>query len=96
MMQLLGYRTRGALSAAEALTSFEEQKPAVVLADLSLGDADGVDLIQHLHGMDPEVRYFLLSGDPGLIGKERPLPPCVEGFLAKPVTLDALTQVLKE
>ncbi|MDY6984328.1 MAG: hypothetical protein SV422_14675, partial [Pseudomonadota bacterium] len=74
----------------------EENKPSVVLADLSLGDADGAQLIQHMHSRDPEVRYFLLSGDPGLIGQERPLPPCVEGFLAKPVTLDALTHALKD
>jgi len=96
LLQLLGYRTRGALSAAEALAMFEEQRPAVVLADLSLGDADGTDLLQHMNSISPDVRYFLLSGDPGLIGHERPLPACVEGFLAKPVTLDALTTALKD
>lgn len=96
LLQLLGYRTRGAISAAEALACFDEQKPTVALVDLSLGDADGAQLIQHMHSRDPEVRYFLLSGDPGLIGHERPLPPYVEGFLAKPVTLDALTHALKD
>jgi signal transduction histidine kinase len=96
LLQLLGFRTRGAQSAAEALSLFEQQQPALVLADRGLGDADGAELLQHLHDLAPDVRYFLLSGDSGLIGQQKPqLPPGVEGFIAKPVTLDSLTEALK-
>jgi signal transduction histidine kinase len=96
LLQLLGYRTRGALNASEALAFFDEQKPSVVLSDLNLGESDGGELVQHMRNIAPEVRYFLLSGDPGLIGQKNPvLPPGVEGFIAKPVTLDMLTAALK-
>ncbi len=97
LLQLLGYRTRGAHSAAEGMALFEQQKPALVLADRGLGDADGVQLLQHLHDLAPDVRYFLLSGDSGLIGPQKPpLPTGIEGFVAKPVTLESLTAALKD
>ncbi|HHX82694.1 MAG TPA: response regulator, partial [Pseudomonadaceae bacterium] len=62
LLSLLGYHPRGVHSAEEALSLFEEKRPEVVLADLDLGDSDGLQLLKELHMLAPELRYFILSG----------------------------------
>jgi two-component system, sensor histidine kinase and response regulator len=91
LLQMLGHDVRGAFNAAAALQMFNEKTPTLVFADLGLGDCDGVGLLQQLHALEPDVRYFVLSGnDPA----RQQLPDYIEGFIPKPVTLDTLTAAL--
>jgi CheY-like chemotaxis protein/anti-sigma regulatory factor (Ser/Thr protein kinase) len=91
LLQIMGYEVRGAHTGAEALALFSERRPSVVLADLGLGDVDGMRLLKQLHAQAPDLRYFVLSGN---IAAKDNLPEYIEGFLAKPVTLDALLAAL--
>ncbi|MES2605437.1 MAG: response regulator, partial [Pseudomonadota bacterium] len=92
LLQLLGYQTRAAHDKTEAMALFNEQTPHQVVADLNLGDTDGMDLLHQLHGRAPDVRYFVLSGN--LATGQRELPSFLQGFIAKPVTLDTLSAAL--
>ncbi|HSY40231.1 MAG TPA: response regulator, partial [Polyangia bacterium] len=43
-----GFEVQAAASGAEAWTRFQEARPDVVLLDLVLGDADGLDLLRRM------------------------------------------------
>jgi len=96
----LGYEVRFAKDGLEAIRQYEEAaqkgKPFdVVIADLTVRDGmGGKELIEQLHGMDPQVRAIISSGysnDPVLSDFRK------HGFLgvvAKPYRVEELCAVL--
>jgi DNA-binding NarL/FixJ family response regulator len=46
---------------AEALTAISAARPEIVLVDISLGRANGLDLAKTIHRMDPELPILVLS-----------------------------------
>jgi two-component system OmpR family response regulator len=57
-----GYRVTSAGSAAEALRACKEEPPDLIIADLQLGDADGLELIAKLKGIVADMPVILLTG----------------------------------
>ncbi|MES2625076.1 MAG: response regulator [Pseudomonadota bacterium] len=92
LLQLMGHDVTGAHNQREAIDFFEQTQPTIVLADIHLGDSDGLALLQQFSARASDVRYFVLSGDRADIADE--LPPYIEGFITKPVTLGMLSSVL--
>lgn len=80
-----GARLRRADCQAAALRHLRAYRPAVVIVDIGLPDADGVALIAALAAMRPRVPVVLgISGDPDRRGDA--LAAGADGFLAKPVS----------
>ena len=48
-------------SGAEAWTRFQETRPDVVLLDLVLGDADGLDVLRKMKQEAPDTKVILIS-----------------------------------
>jgi signal transduction histidine kinase len=92
LLRLSGYEVNGAHNQREAIESFQQMKPTIVLADVHLGDCDGLTLLKQFSLQAPGVRYFVLSGDSNILGDEP--PSYIEGFISKPVTLDMLSSAL--
>jgi CheY-like chemotaxis protein len=57
-----GYRTTAAASAAEALKVGRQDPPDLIIADLQLEDADGLEMIAELKAMLPDKPVILLTG----------------------------------
>jgi UDP-3-O-[3-hydroxymyristoyl] N-acetylglucosamine deacetylase len=57
-----GYRTVTTTSGAEALTLYEERRPAVVFLDIWLADRDGLETLQALRESDPAAAIIMMSG----------------------------------
>jgi len=57
------YDTRTAATAAEARRTFEEWRPDVVLLDLLLPDADGLDVLRAFKDRQPDSEVIVLTGD---------------------------------
>jgi CheY-like chemotaxis protein len=57
-----GYRVAGATSAAEALQSVREDKPDLVITDLQLEEADGLQMVSRLKVALPDTPVILLTG----------------------------------
>jgi DNA-binding NarL/FixJ family response regulator len=56
------FRVSGeAASGSEALTLFEKQQPDVVLLDLEMPGMDGVEVIQRLRRLQPDVRIVVFT-----------------------------------
>ena len=57
-----GYRTTAVASAAEALLVGQHDPPDLMVADLQLEDADGLEMIAELKAMLPDEPVILLTG----------------------------------
>ncbi len=97
-LERFGYRVLLAAHGAEALERFAERRGEVglVLTDLAMPVLDGFALVRALEALAPGVRVVLSSGHEldaaggGLEG------PGSHLFLAKPYTVEALLQVVRE
>jgi len=57
-----GYTTLTTTSGQEALSLYEEKRPAVVFLDIWLADRDGLETLQALRETDPSAAVVMMSG----------------------------------
>ena len=95
VLTLEGYRVTAVTSAAEAKKIATSDRPDLVSTDLQLEDSDGLQLVEQLKGMYPDLPVILLTGvffDPKVI--EGSLSKKVSGYLSKTAPLkDFLAEV---
>jgi DNA-binding response OmpR family regulator len=84
-----GYETRCAVSVAEAVTSLQATRPALVLLDIDLPDGSGWEVLRDMRARYSEdVAVIVMSAlrpNPRLVGDLR----CA-GFLEKPFPMESL------
>jgi CheY-like chemotaxis protein len=98
MLDLLGYQAKVAYGALTAITKFTQRFPDVILLDIHMAGMNGVEVCRFIR-RDPRTAHLpvlAMSSDnqPALIASVREAG--ANGFLAKPISLDALEQVLHE
>lgn len=90
MLRHMGYEVVATGSANEALQLAEARRPALVIADIVLGQSlDGVTLVQRLLAADPSLAVVLISGYPQSHFDLTELPPGVQ-FVPKPFSAAGL------
>jgi PAS domain S-box-containing protein len=91
LLNKLGYQALEAAGGEEALRVYREQGPKIdlVLLDLIMPGLNGIQTLERLREMDPDVRVLLCSGYGDKAGEN--LSADVE-FIAKPYTLEFLSQ----
>jgi two-component system OmpR family response regulator len=57
-----GYRVTAAASASEAFKACRDEPPDLIIADLQLGDADGLEMIGKIKVILPDKPVILLTG----------------------------------
>ncbi|GAB1489420.1 hypothetical protein MASR2M8_18730 [Opitutaceae bacterium] len=62
MLGASGYRVLSVGSRLEAIRVVEREKPDLIIADLQLGEADGLDAIDSLRVLIPGTPVMLLTG----------------------------------
>lgn len=95
-LELQGARVYGAVSAEEAVRTFVQQRPDVLIADLALGQADGIALLKAIRSLDPETPAIALTGisDPAIC--QRALDAGFDHYFVKPVDDDVLVQTIAQ
>jgi PAS domain S-box-containing protein len=75
MLDELGYATRIAIGAEEALEALRVRRPHLVLTDVTMpGTMDGLALGREIRGRDPDLPVILITGNPMVVpGSEFPL-----------------------
>ena len=58
----MGYRVTSANSAHEALRVVKEDPPHLIISDLQMEDADGLELVEKIKAILPDVPIILLTG----------------------------------
>ncbi len=90
-LRRIGYQVLDPVaSGAEAVAKVKEQKPDLIITDISLeGDLDGIDTVRRIQDhMDMPVIYFTAYSSPDIF--KRALETNPYGYLVKPVSMDDL------
>jgi DNA-binding NtrC family response regulator len=66
-LQLAGYEVAVAGNGFEGLKSFHERRPTLVITDLIMPEADGIEAIMELRKLDPVVKIIAISGGSRLV-----------------------------
>jgi two-component system chemotaxis response regulator CheY len=85
MLEGAGYEVVEAEDGLIALERYFLEKPDVVLLDLVMNGMMGLDVLQKLHEMDPNVRAIVVSADIQESSRELAVAGGARGFVNKPV-----------
>ncbi|MBD0291278.1 MAG: response regulator [Thermoleophilia bacterium] len=92
-LELEGYRVVEAADARELEDVVGRDDVAGVFLDIRLGEADGVALARRMRKERPGLRVVFLSGS---VERADSLGELAEGFLAKPFSLEALSESARQ
>lgn len=90
--QIVGLAKNG----SEALGLFTQTKPDVVTMDLTMPEMDGIECIEAIVALDPNVLILVVSALSDKATAIRALMKGAQGFLYKPFTDEQLIGALKE
>jgi DNA-binding NtrC family response regulator len=93
--ETFGYTTRTAGTSAQGRQMAAEHAPDVVLLDLRLPDADGLEALQALRADDPDLGVVLLSGFTDVRTAVRAMHLGASDVLEKPVDLELLARSVR-
>ncbi len=79
-----GHSVHVAANAADGLAGFVEHRPAVVLLDLMLPDRDGLDLMQEMLALRPEVNVIVITANGSINKAVEAMRAGAHDFLVKP------------
>lgn len=92
LLELHDYRVTSASGGARAIESFDQARPDLVLADISMAEGDGFSLLNHIrtHRTAGDVPVIFMSGKSGLADIRAGLRLGVDDFIPKPFDPDEL------
>jgi CheY-like chemotaxis protein len=96
LLECLGYRPLFASKGSEAIKTYENLQPEVVLMDVNMPEMDGISCAEKIMDYDPEARIAILSGyntNGPELADER-VNKFIKGYLAKPVDIAELSALL--
>ena len=96
LLERSGYRCIGAYDANEAIQMIDAESPDLVITDLSLPDANGIEIVRRVRAKSPVTPIIVMSGHntPGLHESARAAGANLS--LLKPVSIAELQRVIGE
>ena len=98
MLEHEDYEVRSAEDGIEGYTKYLLFRPEVVITDLHMPGADGVEMIRNIRKQDPWVKVIYMSGDPlsffSVLNEEKRKYPVL--ILPKPFSREDLLNRLAE
>ena len=85
-----GYIHCGASSSSEMWEGLEQTIPTVILLDIALGDADGIDLVSQLKQSFPSIPIIMITANATIEAAVKSLKNGAYDFLCKPLDFDRL------
>jgi two-component system, OmpR family, response regulator MprA len=85
-----GYRVRRASSSRQAMSRLVEQRPDLVLLDLGLPDADGLDLLRAFREKEPHVPVIVTTARDQVVDRVAGLEGGADDYLVKPYAFEEL------
>ncbi len=96
--EILGHEPVTAITGDQALLLANSQSFDLIFSDIQLQDIDGFQLLQRLResGGCNGVPIFILSASPAIDAVERSLAAGATAYIAKPLRLDTLEEIIEE
>ncbi len=91
-LEVIGRASNG----VEAVQIFKEARPDVVTMDLTMPEMDGIECVEKLVSIDPNVRILVVSALADKATAIEALKKGANGFLCKPFTDRELSLALAE
>jgi len=82
-------------SIGETMPMLRELKPDVVVVDITLGDGNGLDLIQDIHRFDAKLPILVLSMHDEAVYGERALRAGARGYIMKSEAMDKVRAAIR-
>lgn len=95
VLRARGFQVAPAGSAREAIALLEERPPDAVVADLSLPDMSGTEVMAALRSAAPEARLVVLTGHGGDDLRRGCFEAGADEFVVKPVSGKDLASLLR-
>ncbi|OGP16317.1 MAG: hypothetical protein A3I75_00595 [Deltaproteobacteria bacterium RIFCSPLOWO2_02_FULL_50_16] len=89
------YRVLKARSGKEGLKIANLEKPDLLILDLRMPELDGMNMLEKLRNANNETKVVILSGYGTLDEVDRGIDLGVSDFVAKPVDLNYLEEVIR-
>ena len=90
-----GYEVAVAASGAEAWARFREDRPDIVVLDLVLGDADGLDILRRLRAEAPDTKVVLMSAHGSIESAVSAMKLGAYDFIKKPFELEEIVAAVR-
>ena len=90
LLEPRGYQVKTAATAAEARVHFDEWRPGLVLMDLMLPDASGLDLLVEFKTGNPEAQMIMVTGYGSVPKAVDAMNAGALGFIEKPIEMALL------
>jgi len=90
MLEGAGYAVASAADGKEARQQFAQFKPAMVLLDISLPDANGMDLLQEFKDVDENLLVIMITANADLDSTVKSLKRGADEYIGKPFNLDVV------
>lgn len=94
-MSRRGFTVRSAGSIAEAISLAEAEAPTHAVVDLRLEDGNGMELVELLRGLIPDIRIVMLTGYGNIASAVSAIKAGAVDYLPKPVEADRLKAALQ-
>jgi len=91
-----GYKVEGFITGGEALEQIQVSPPDVIVMDIRLEDADGVELMQHMRSIAPQLSVILMTGYASIEHAVNATKKGAFHYLEKPFKLDDLRRLIQE
>ncbi len=97
VLEAEGFRVILASGAAEALQILQQEKPHLILVDVSMPEVDGYTLTRKIKALSGFERVPIIALTANVMRgeRERALQAGCDGYIPKPVDIDALPQQIE-
>jgi len=91
-----GYAVEGFISGQEALLKVRDLPPDLIIMDIRLADADGIDLMQRMRAAAPDMEVILMTGYAAIDQAVEATKKGAFNYLEKPVRLQTIREAIAE
>ncbi|MBI4060646.1 MAG: hybrid sensor histidine kinase/response regulator [Elusimicrobia bacterium] len=95
-LEVSGYETAQAASAAEAVAQVKKTQFDVILMDYNLTDGTGIDAIRQIRALNSESQIVMVTAQASLDTALKAIQESVDDFLTKPVNFDQLKRAIEK